>query len=164
MRSLALDQALKTTGWAVLDGDKVIEHGTFTLDARLPIEQRLGGIWTNLNGLSNEWEFSKLYFEDVQKQANAQTYLKLAYVQATVLLWCFFNEIPYTILSPSKWRSILKSAYGVDFGKQRQEQKQVAMKFAQQRLGIKNIDSDSADAICIGIAGRINERSRKSAF
>jgi hypothetical protein len=69
----------------------------------------------------------------------------------------------HTVLAPSHWRSILKSQYGLRFGKNRAEQKKSARGFVKDHYNI-DVSEDEADAICISIAGIIEKNSKKSAF
>ena len=69
----------------------------------------------------------------------------------------------HTVLAPSHWRSILKSQFGIGFGRSRAEQKKSARGFVKDHYNI-DVSEDEADAICIGIAGIIEKNSKKSAF
>ena len=71
--------------------------------------------------------------------------------------------MPYTILAPSHWRSILKDKYGQGFGRARAEQKKVAQELVEKECGV-SATSDEADAICIGLAGIIEYNKNRSAF
>ena len=161
-----LDQALKTTGYSIYENDQLISWGTIDIKATLPIEQRLATLWTHLNTLYERYNFNYMFFEDTQKQTNAETYKKLCYVQAAVLLWCFYNNIKYTILSPSHWRSVLKDKYGISFGRKREEQKKAALDWVSSKYecGRNPFKEDEADAICIGAAGIMEYNKNRSAF
>jgi len=104
-----------------------------------------------------------VFFEGIQKQSNAETFKKLAYCQATILLWCYWNELKYTILPPSHWRKTLKDKYGLGFGTSRAEQKKKAQELVKQVYG-KDVSQDEADAICIGLAGIQEREQNRSAF
>ena len=160
---LSLDQAMRTTGWAIFKDDELKKYGSFTIPSHHLIEQRLNEFMRELNNLYREYEFDELFFEDIQNQNNNETYKKLAYVQATIIIWCYNNNIKFHILSPSHWRSVLKEKYGIGFGRKREEQKQKAIEFVQQFFS-RTVSSDEADAICLGCAG-IRETGRtNSAF
>ncbi len=161
-----LDQALKTTGYSIYENDKLISWGTIDIKATLPIEQRLATLWTHLNILYEKHNFNYMFFEDTQKQANAETYKKLCYVQAAVLLWCYYNNIKYAILSPSHWRSVLKDKYGISFGRKREEQKKAALDWVSNKYecGNSSVKEDEADAICIGAVGIIEYNKNRSAW
>lgn len=164
MKRLALDQALQVTGWAFFIDNKLKDFGKFTIPANKPIEQRLGQyFWTELNNLYNKYDFEELFIEDIQYQNNAETYKKLAYVQSCILLWAYFNQIKITILSPSHWRNIIKENYNIKFGRIRQEQKEKAVEFVNNKYNVE-ATSDEADAICIGCAGVIERGKNNSAF
>lgn len=149
MLVLALDQSLSCTGWAAFKNNKLIATNTFTVSKTAPMDRRLMELQKNLTELYHEYEFDKLYFEDIQLQAgNALTYKHLAYAQAAIILWCGNMGIDYKILAPSHWRKVL----GGNFGRKRAEQKRHAIELVQTWYGVE-VPSDIADAICLGRAG-----------
>lgn len=159
MTILALDQALGTTGWAVFEDDNLIAANSFTVSKTAPMDRRLLEIYKNITDLYHQYEFEKIYFEDIQLQAgNALTYKHLAYVQSIIILWCGLLNIDYSISSPSHWRKIL----GGSFGRKRADQKRHAIELVQQWYGVE-VSSDIADAICIGRAA-IKEKHKRIAF
>lgn len=154
MKILALDQSLQTTGWAVFDNSNndFIAYDHFTIQSNKPIEHRLYMIWSKLSELHSLYDFDKIYFEDIQMQrGNALTFKKLAYVQATIMLWCYNMNISYEIFSASHWRKILKDTFGVAFGRSRAEQKAAATAFVKKRFNA-DVTEDEADAILIGLS------------
>ncbi len=154
MKILALDQSLNTSGWAIFDNNSLIKFGHFKIHSAESIENRLGTLWEKIYKLYKDYQFEYIYFEDIQYQNNKDTYKKLAYVQATILLWCFFNETKYLILSPSHWRKIITDNFNIKFGRSRTEQKNKSCDFVKNKFNI-DITEDEADAIAIGIAGNI---------
>lgn len=160
---LALDQALNTSGWAIFNNSNLEKFSTFSTKSSDPIEKRLAQIWDELKKIHLSYHFEFIFFEDIQHQANLETYKKLAFCQAAVLLWCQFHNIDYIILSPSHWRSVLKEHYKQSFGKTRPEQKKAAQQLVKQQYDI-SVTQDEADAICIGMAGIKEYQKTKSAF
>ena len=160
---LSLDQAMRTTGYSIFEGKRLVAYGSFTVSGSKPIEQRLNDFFQNLNTLYRQFEFDEVFFEDIQNQNNNETYKKLAYVQATIMIWCYNNDMRFHILSPSHWRKILKDECGVSFGRKREEQKQKAIEFVQQFFA-RMVSSDEADAICLGYAGICEKKRTESAF
>lgn len=159
MRILALDQALAISGWAVFDNDKLVAANTFSVPKTASMESRLGTIYKHLTELYHEYEFEKVYFEDIQLQAgNALTYKHLAYAQAVILLWCWHMDIEWGVLAPSHWRKEL----GGSFGRKRADQKRHAIDLVSDWYGV-TVPSDVADAICIGRAA-LKERRKPVAF
>lgn len=164
MRLLALDQASRVTGVAIFDDDKLVKYGTFEIKSNQELGKRLTQFLENLDKLYAAYHFDVIVYEDIQLQmGNVETYKKLAYVQAMILFWCEKHEKNLYCLSPSHWRKILKDKYGMSWGRKRAEQKQTAINFIQEHYQ-KEVDSDTADAICIGCAANIEINKTKSAF
>lgn len=164
MRFLALDQASRVTGVAIFDDDKLVKYGTFEIKSNQELGKRLTHFLENLDKLYAAYHFDAVAYEDIQLQmGNVETYKRLAYVQAMILFWCEKHEKNLYCLSPSHWRKILKDKYGMSWGRKRAEQKQTAIDFIQEHYE-KEVDSDTADAICIGCAANIEINRTESAF
>ena len=160
MKFLALDQSLSCTGWAVFDDNLLIAANTFTISKTAPMDRRLLEIYRKLTDLYHEYEFEKIYFEDIQLQAgNALTYKHLAYAQAAIILWCGHMDMDWSMSAPSHWRKVL----GGGFGRKRAEQKRYAIQLVQKWYNIE-VPNDIADAICIGRAAIRESREKKVAF
>lgn len=160
---LALDQSLRTSGYAIFEDDKLDSWGIFTTNPKHDVGKRLRTIIENIEEIIQEEKIEYLFFEDIQNQANNQTYKSLAHVQGAIYLLCAAKGIQYTVLSPSHWRSILKEKCGIKFGRKRTEQKEIAINFVRQRYN-KEVSSDEADAICLGLAGILENGKNESAF
>ena len=161
---LSLDNALNVSGYAVWYDGNLEEYGTFQTKPSESIEDRLAMIWNELTALCSKYNFSHIFFEDIQQQrGNVDTFKRLAYVQATILLWCQNKGIGYIILSPSHWRKILNNKYGIKFGRSRAEQKAAAQQFVQDHFHL-SLGEDTCDAICLGTAGWLEYNKNRSAF
>lgn len=163
MYSLCLDQALQTTGWALYDNESLIDFGHFTIPPTGTIPNRLGGLWKKLEELDKSFSIDYVFYEDIQSQQNIETFKKLAYVQATVILWCYFKDKKCTALAPSHWRSVLKEKYKISFGRSRAEQKVAAQSFVKEHFRCTATE-DECDAICLGLAGLQEKKKKTSAF
>lgn len=164
MRLLALDQASRVTGVAIFNDDKLVKYGTFEIKSNQELGKRLTQFLENLDKLYAAYHFDAVVYEDIQLQmGNVETYKKLAYIQAMILFWCEKHEKNLYCLSPSHWRKVLKDKYGMSWGRKRAEQKQTAIDFIQEHYK-KEVDSDTADAICIGCAANIEINKTESAF
>lgn len=163
---LALDQAAKISGATVFDKttEKPIDILTWTIKDKGDMGQRLHDFLRELNKVYKQHPFTELVFEDIQLQAgNVKTFKTLAYIQATIILWCAKNEIPYTIMSPSHWRKVLKEKYDVTWGRSRKEQKAAAQELVKQ-LTNQDFTEDECDSFCIGLAYLAEQGKAKSAF
>lgn len=159
---LALDQSLNITGYAFFDAEaNVLDTGIFVIKPNRPIEQRLSDIWENLNQITKNKNIEYIFIEDIQYQNNKDTYKKLAYVQAAIFLWCYWNDIKFSILAPSHWRKIITDNYGIKFGRSRAEQKQSCYDFIIKKWNLSQdkVTEDMADAIALGMAGIIEKDS-----
>ncbi len=160
---ISLDQAAKVSGYAIFENERLVRSGTFSVPPHKPIEERLARFYQELVELYDNYADCgnvEFVFEDIQLQAgNVKTYKVLAYVQAVLLLFCFYNKIPYTMSTPSHWRKLL----GGNFGRKREEQKQHAIEYVKDVCG-KEVSSDEADAVCIGLARMVEKRENQTGF
>ena len=157
---LGLDQALGVSGWAVFKNGQLIAADSFTIPKNKTMDLRLMALQKEITELYHEYEFEKVYFEDIQLQAgNALTYKHLAYAQAAIILWCGHMNMDWSMSAPSHWRKVL----GGGFGRKRAEQKRYAIQLVQKWYNIE-VSSDIADAICIGRAAIQESREKKVAF
>ena len=164
MKYLALDQATRVTGWAIYDEDKNLKaSGKFSIAANKDMGKRLAEFINEINVLWNTFNFDKIFYEGIQYQNNAETYKKLAYIQAILLYFAQTYNIPVKEMTPSHWRSILKDKHNWKFGRARAEQKKKAQEFVEKHSNIVESE-DVCDAICLGLAALYEEDNYKSAF
>ena len=139
------DQA-KHCGWALFENNKLIEYGVEKLgDEKTTYERILHPATKFAKRLIEKTKADMVVIENIQYQSNMATYRKLALLQGALI--CLFdeNDILYSIVEPSKWKSFCKIK-----GKKRQEQKENAIKFVKENFDI-DVTSDEADAICMGV-------------
>ena len=156
MSILSLDQAFQCTGYAVFENEELVRHGTFTITPKEnDVGRRLIEFVNQVSMLLDDNGIDTVIFEGIQYQNNIETYKKLAYVQAALIILCTERGLPYEILAPSRWRSIL----GGSWGKKRDEQKKHSIEHVLERYGAEAATSDEADAICIGEAYIMSDKS-----
>lgn len=154
---LALDQASRTSGFAVFQEDQLIASGTFTFEDD-DFSLRLVKIRNKVISLIEQYNINKILLEDIQLQGqtnNVETYRKLAEVRGVLSeLACEMN-IPHEIIHSQTWKS------GLDIkGRDRTTQKRNAQAFVAAIYN-KKVSQDESDAICIGSH---YIKSNKSAF
>ena len=154
---LALDQASRTSGFAVFQEDQLIASGTFTFDDD-NFSLRLVKIRNKVISLIEQYNINKILLEDIQLQGqtnNVETYRKLAEVRGVLSELACEMKIPHEIIHSQTWKS------GLDIkGRDRATQKRNAQAFVAATYS-KKVSQDESDAICIG-AHYI--KSNKSAF
>ena len=163
-RTMSIDQSSRVTGWAIYDNERLTEWGHFPIPANKTMGQRLKLFHQHLVELLDFYNVEQLYFEGIQLQnGNAETYKKLAMIQAIVFFTCDIKQVPCTELMPSHWRKIIGEKHNWKFGRSRAEQKQKAAEFVKKQFNVCPTE-DECDAICLGLAGIYEEKSHKSAF
>lgn len=143
---LAFDQASRTSGYSVFQGQELIAHGTFSFtDDNIGI--RLVKIRNKVLELINQFHPDKVIYEDIQLQQNTNnvsTYKVLAEVFGVIHELATELKIDNEACLSGTWRKGL----GI-VGRQRAEQKKNAQRWVKDHYGLK-VSEDNADAICIG--------------
>lgn len=147
MKILALDQATRTTGWAVYEDKELIKYGKFSA-TQDHMGDRLYFIREQVIKLIETYEIDTVIFEDIQlqdnKRNNVDTFKKLAEVIG--VLYELFTEMkmPAEAVLSTVWKSKL----GIK-GYDRTAQKKAAQTWVNNTYNI-NPTQDECDAICIG--------------
>ena len=147
MRVLALDQASRTSGWAVFEDGKLVTFGKFTAD-HSEVGDRLHYIRNQVAKLIDNHGIDEVVFEDIQLQGNVannvQTFKALAEVFGVLYELFVDLKMPRTAVLSTVWKSTL----GIK-GKDRAAQKKAAQAWVENTYGVKPTQ-DECDAICIG--------------
>ena len=153
MRLLALDQASRTTGYAIFDNEKLETWGKFTFEDS-DFGVRLQKIRNKVEKLIKENNIEKVVFEDIQMQENVETFKKLAEVFGVIYELVTELNLPNDAVLASSWKSTLKIR-----GSKRSEQKKNAQLWVVNNYNIKPTQ-DECDAICIGIHSIKNNKKK----
>lgn len=147
MTILALDQASRTSGYAVFCDDQLIDSGKFTFEDA-DIARRLMKIRNKVEELINEFCIEKIILEDIQCQGNVvnnlETFKILAEVIGVLTELAAEKNLPYELVYSTVWKSTLQIK-----GRTRPEQKKNAQQYVLDTYG-KKVTQDESDAICIG--------------
>ena len=147
MTILALDQASRTSGYAVFCDDQLIDSGKFTFEDT-NIAKRLMKIRNKVEELINEFCIEKIILEDIQCQGNVvnnlETFKILAEVIGVLTELAVEKNLPYELVYSTVWKSTLQIK-----GRTRPEQKKNAQQYVLNTYG-KKVTQDESDAICIG--------------
>lgn len=144
---LALDQASRITGYAIFDGDKLIDYGKITANDN-DIGQRLVFIRNEVNNLIDYHDIDEIVLEDIQLQNNVvnnvQTFKTLAEVFGVLYELAVEKKLKTSAVLASSWKSTL----GIK-GRDRAAQKRAAQEYVIKTFNVKPTQ-DECDAICIG--------------
>ena len=147
MRTLALDQASRITGWAVFDDGELYNYGKFTA-TQTDVGDRLHFIRKEVLGLIDKFDIEEVVFEDIQLQNNVvnnvATFKALAEVFGVLHELFVDLKMPRTAVLSTVW----KSSLGIK-GKDRTAQKKAAQDWVVKTYNIKPTQ-DECDAIRIG--------------
>ena len=160
MRLLALDQASRTTGYAVFEDDQLIKSGTFTLRSD-DIGERLVDYRKHIEKLIIDNDVDEIAFEDIQMQSqvnNVQTFKVLAEIFGVTQEYLAEQEHSYHIVSSNTWKSKLNIK-----GRTRTEQKKNAQVYVLEHFN-KKVSQDESDAICIGASIVLDNKKKKADF
>ena len=154
---LALDQASRTSGYAVFQEGNLVASGTFTYDDD-DFSLRLVKIRNKVDSLIEQYNINKILLEDIQLQGqtnNVTTYKTLAEVLGVLEELARERKIPHELIHSSTWKSELDIK-----GRDRTTQKRNAQAFVATVYN-KKVTQDESDAICIGTS---YIKKNKSAF
>ena len=156
-RVLAIDQATRTTGYSIFDGQKLVTYGIFntTLSSDMT---RYSEIKNWLINMIHNWMPDYIVLEGIQFQATSTkdgekhtmgvtVFETLARLQGILMMTCYEENIQFEVVSTNTWRAFC----GVK-GRTRTDKKRSMQLIIKNKYDISVID-DIADAIGIGIYG-----------
>lgn len=155
MKILALDLSTKSSGYALIEGRKLLEWGCFTASSSDPIA-RIKKISVQLaEFLDKNPDLNAVVMEEVRPEGNItrnqHTQKMLMYLQAAVILLLheYNKNLQIEFYYPSQWRKINKIPQGA--GVKREVQKINDIQYVKDTFNI-DVNDDEADAIGLGTA------------
>ena len=146
-RTLALDQATHTTGYAIFDNRELVTYGTFNTKGSDEMS-RLHEVNMWLISQKDNWKPDVIGIEGIQYEAHittgVTTFQTLARLQGILMETCTQASIPFRICNTNTWRAHC----GVK-GKTRTDKKRSMQLLVKQWFDI-SVSDDCADAIGIG--------------
>ena len=153
-RILAIDQATKTSGWAIFSNGELLRHGMFIVDTGKEVE-RINEVKKWLWNMITVWKIDYVQMEDIQLQDHKEaggngekigvtTYKTLAHLQGVIENLLYINGIDYGIVPPSTWRQYCEIK-----GRNKADKKKNAQLKVHSLYNIY-VPMDEAEAICIG--------------
>lgn len=149
MRVLSFDQASAKTGWAVFDGDALVDCGLIDLSYDKNTESRIKKMALAIHKLITDAGPDIVVAEGVQMQSSPKVFAVLARIQGCIMQSCFIQGCKYLTYAPSTWRKKLR--FRIGSGTPRGALKQQAIDFVHEIFKM-DIEEDVCEAICIGVA------------
>lgn len=86
MRVIGIDTGLKTTGYAIIENNKIVKCGICATKATLSLSERLKSLHTEMKKIMEEYSPDVAVYETVFYKQNASTLCKLAQARGVLLL------------------------------------------------------------------------------
>ncbi len=149
IKILSLDNSTTVCGFAVWEDDTLIESGAIKASKKDNAMMRMEYLFGKIQSLVDKHKITYIIFEDGFQRQNVKTLKMLCRFQGCIMGLCIVNDLGFYIYLPSEWRSRLWRS-----GAKREEQKRLAVEYANKHygLGLEFADNDEAEAICIGAA------------
>lgn len=152
MKTLALDISTKSTGWAVFDGQELIDYGCIS-SASTNLIKRIHIMTDGVQEVLNKHKIDKIIVEEVRPEnglQNIKTHRALLWCQGAIAIMVYDKcKLELEYIYPSEWRSVCGIHTGS--GVRRDELKPADIAFVKNKYNI-TVNDDIADAIGIGYA------------
>ncbi|MCP5536593.1 MAG: crossover junction endodeoxyribonuclease RuvC [Akkermansiaceae bacterium] len=149
MRVLAIDPAIRNTGYAVLEGDhhkqKVNDFGVISIPAKIPQSAALAAIHTGIANLIKKWQPDEAAVEGIIYVQSHRTAITMGAARAATLIAAAEVGLKIYEYAPRKVKQVVTGNGSAD-------KQQVAF-MVRTLLGLRESPPhDAADAIAIAIA------------
>jgi crossover junction endodeoxyribonuclease RuvC len=149
MRVLAIDPAIRNTGYAVVEGDhrqaKALAYEVFSIPRKLPQSAALASVRTHLAAVIEKWEPEEVAVEGIIYVQSHRTAISMGAARAAALIAAADRALPIYEYAPRKVKQAI-------VGKGSADKSQVAF-MVRALLGLDETPPhDAADALAIGLA------------
>ncbi len=149
MRVLAIDPAIRNTGYAVLEGDhagqRVLDFGVISIPVKIPQSGALSAIHTGISNIIKKWEPDEAAVEGIIYVQSHRTAITMGAARAATLIAGAEAGLKIFEYAPRKVKQVVTGNGSAD-------KQQVAF-MVRALLGLNETPPhDAADALAIGIA------------
>lgn len=146
MKILGLDTSTTSTGYCVMEDNKILAYGVIKPKKSLDVIDRIIYIEKEIKELIIAKEVEYVCIEELSSMRGASTTKVLATLQGHLEVELRKKEMLVTKCRPSQWRK------GKVKGRTRQELKSSAIEYIKNKYNLE-VNDDEADAICIAEYG-----------
>jgi crossover junction endodeoxyribonuclease RuvC len=148
MRILGIDPGTINLGYGVVDSEEemhMVDCGVINLPARLPMEERLRSLYSELSKIIARHKPSEVAIEEPFIGHNVKSAFAIGKAQAIAILAAANQGLPIYYYSPAKVKQQITS-YG-------QSDKQQVQEMVRVQLGLSELpqSSDAADALAVAM-------------
>jgi len=149
MRVLAIDPAIRNTGYAMLEGDhasqRVLDFGVISIPKKIPQSSALAAIHTGISNIIKKWSPDEAAVEGIIYVQSHRTAITMGAARAATLIAGAEAGLPVFEYAPRKVKQVVTGNGSAD-------KQQVAF-MVRALLGLNETPQhDAADALAIGIA------------
>ena len=149
MRILAIDPAIRNTGYAVIEGDhhnnRALDYGVITIPKKIPQSQALAAVRSGLGNIIKKWEPDEVAVEGIIYVQSHRTAISMGAARAAALIAAADSGLPIYEYAPRKVKQAV-------VGKGAADKQQVAF-MVRALLGLEETPAhDAADALAIALA------------
>lgn len=161
MRVIAIDPAIRNTGYAVLEGDhlkqNVLDFGVISIPAKITQSGALAAIHTGISNLIKKWEPDEAAVEGIIYVQSHKTAITMGAARAATLIAAAETGLKIFEYAPRKVKQVVTGNGAAD-------KQQVAF-MIRALLGLAETPPhDAADALAIGIAHLTNSDPLKASI
>jgi Holliday junction resolvasome RuvABC endonuclease subunit len=157
MKILALDISSKNTGWCVYDGAAIIDRGEVAGDPNKTHPPKLSNYRQVLQAIVAKHTPDLIAIEDAWSGKNKLTFKILSYYHGVTLEICGTNDVPLSIMMPSRFRRIVGAVHNtkLNFADREAAKKATGDLVRHLKLAEELDSEDICDAIAIALAAHI---------
>ncbi|NWK54896.1 crossover junction endodeoxyribonuclease RuvC [Verrucomicrobiaceae bacterium N1E253] len=149
MKVLAIDPAIRNTGYALLEGDHqqqdVLDFGVISIPPKIPQSAALSAVHTGINNLISQWQPDEVAVEGIIYVQSHRTAITMGAARAASLISAAEAGLPIFEYAPRKVKQVVTGNGSAD-------KQQVAF-MVRALLGLNETPPhDAADAIAIAVA------------
>ena len=149
MKVIAIDPAIRNTGYAVMEGDhfeqRVLDFGVISIPAKIPQSGALAAIHTGISNIIKKWQPDESAVEGIIYVQSHRTAISMGAARAATLIASAEAGLPIYEYAPRKVKQVVTGNGSAD-------KQQVAF-MVRALLGLNETPPhDAADALAIAIA------------
>lgn len=161
MKVLAIDPAIRNTGYALLEGDhveqRVLDYGVISIPAKISQSGALAAIHTGISNIIKKWEPDEAAVEGIIYVQSHRTAISMGAARAATLIASAEAGLPIYEYAPRKVKQVVTGNGSAD------KQQVAFMVRALLRLS-ETPPHDAADALGIAIAHLTSSDPLKAAI
>lgn len=146
MKVLGLDLSTVSTGYCVIDNNKILTYGVIRPPSNKDFVDRIIFIEKEIKELIKAKSIEYVCIEELSSMRSASTTKKLAALQGHIEIQLRKKDMLVVTARPSEWRKNKIK------GRKREELKNNAIKYVKDKYDLI-VNDDEADAICIAEFG-----------